>query len=61
MHCSGYESDSDGTGNRETLLEAVNVARAGMIHPAVANARPGAGTIVFLPLHKSAYGFMSDE
>lgn len=44
------------------LLEALDVATARMIRLAVANARPGAGTIVCIPpLHKSACGFMSDE
>ena len=41
-------SKSGGTGNRETLLEALDMARASMIRLAVADARPGAGTIVFI-------------
>jgi len=59
--CSEREMDNDGNGNRETWLEALDKATAGMIRLAVANARPGAGTIVCIPLHKGAYGFMSDE
>lgn len=47
--CSERERDSDGTGNRE-LLEAPDVATARKIRLAVANARPGAGTVVFIPL-----------
>ncbi len=48
--CQECESDCDGTGNRERLLEALGVATARMIRLAVANARPGAGPIVFIPL-----------
>ncbi len=51
--CSEREMDNDGTGNRETWLEALDKATAGMIRLAVANARPGAGT---LRVHTAAQG-----
>lgn len=46
--CLERERDNNGTGNREKLLATLDLATARMIRLVVANARPDAGTIVFL-------------